>query len=473
MRTPAKLVAAGAILFLALQLVRPGIPTAPATAEVQAPPEVKRILEKDCYSCHSDQRRLSWFDQIVPGYWLVRHDILTAREHLNFSTLGSKPAAAQKATLYEAVNMVQLGAMPLPSFTRLHPEAKVTPEELAVLKAYLAPWTPALVYSGVPAAAVSSAAPTPLATVQPEFDGFPFDPTFESWKPISTTDRGDNNTFRFILGNDIAVKAADSGNISPWPDGTRFAKIAWPQETGIDGLIHPGKFIQVEFMVKDAQRYKDTEGWGWGRWRGLDLKPYGTDARFVNECTTCHLPVHGNDYVYTLPITEAPITPATPNHDEVVNHDAAALPPDLPYQPLGWGAITMLVGPTAHTMATLYGNDAAMQARGAYPAGAVLALVTWVQRDDPHWFGARIPAAAQSVEFVKVAAAGQSNSYRRFTDIGEDHPSGQSGGRTGKLCAGARPRKAAVATCVFYPKNYFSRKHSAKSHVKPLNHLTI
>ena len=83
---------------------------------------------------------------------------------------------------------------------------------------------------------------------------------FESWKPISITDRGDNNTFRFILGNEIAVKAAQSGNISPWPDGTRFAKIAWQQEPGPDGLVHPGKFVQVELMLKNAQRYKDTEG---------------------------------------------------------------------------------------------------------------------------------------------------------------------------------------------------------------------
>src|SRR5579875_1082707 len=104
MRMFGKLIIAGAVVFGVLQLVRPGIPVKPATAEVQATPEVEHILEKDCYSCHSDQRRLSWFDQIVPAYWLVRHDILTAREHLNFSTLGSEPATAQKATLYEAVN---------------------------------------------------------------------------------------------------------------------------------------------------------------------------------------------------------------------------------------------------------------------------------------------------------------------------------------------------------------------------------
>ena len=76
----------------------------------------------------------------------------------------------------------------------------------------------------------------------------------------------------------MAVRAAQTGDISPWPDGARFAKIAWQQEMGADGLVHPGKFIQVELMVKNASDYKDTEGWGWGRWRGLDLKPYGNDA---------------------------------------------------------------------------------------------------------------------------------------------------------------------------------------------------
>jgi hypothetical protein len=431
MRRLGKLIVAGVFVFALLQLVRPSIPVKPATAELQAPPEIKHILEKDCYSCHSDQRRLSWFDYIVPAYWLVRQDVLTAREHVNFSTLGSKPPAAQKATLYEAVNMIQLGAMPLPRFVQLHPDAKVTPEGLATLKAYLAPWTPS------PSPSVSAQgtsdtksghapevpAPVSLATVPPEFDGFPFDASFESWKPVSTTDRGDNNTFRFILGNDVAVRAAQTGNISPWPDGARFAKIAWQQELGADGLVHPGKFVQVELMLKDAQRYKETEGWGWGRWRGAELKPYGADAHFVNECTGCHRPMSGNDYVYTLPISMAKVS-----REEAVNNAAAALPASLPYQPLSWSAITMYVDPKTHMTATLYGNDAAMQAsrtapsdgaKGpAYAAGAVLALVTWGQRDDPHWFGARIPDAPQTVEFVQVAGGRQPAGYRRFSGPG-------------------------------------------------------
>jgi heme-binding protein/cytochrome P460 len=424
MRFLGKLAVAGVAVFALLQLIRPGIPTKPATAEIQAPPEIRSILDKDCYSCHSDQRRLSWFDKIVPGYWLVRSDILTARQHLNFSTIGSKPAAAQRATLFEAVSMVQLGAMPLPQFALLHPEARVTPAELTALKKYLAPWA-TLPPTADASAAIPTGAPVSLAAVKPELNGLPFEPTFKTWKPISTTDRGDNNSFRFILGNDIAFKAAQSGNISPWPDGARFAKIAWQQQLGPDGLVHPGNFIQVEFMVKNATLYKNTQGWGFGRWRGLDLKPYGEDAHFTNECTGCHQPMRPNDYVYTLPITAV-----TLDHTDVVN-TAAALAANLPWQPLTWNPITMYVDPKTHTTATLYGNDPATQATQtsganipAYPAGAILALVTWTQRADPHWFGARIPDAPQSVEFIQVAASGQPASYRHFTGtaLTEDHP---------------------------------------------------
>jgi len=401
-------VVALAVSLLALQFMRPAITDKPATAEIQVPQDVREVLDRSCYSCHSDQRRLSWFDQIVPAYWIVRYDVLRARARLDFSTLGAQPVATQRAALFEAINMVRLGTMPLPQFTAVHPDAKVSSEDLKTLETYLAPWS-----SAPQAAEVSihagAAAKVSFTSVEPEFNGLPIDPDFENWKPISTTDRGDNNSLRLILANDIAFKATQTGNISPWPNGSRLAKIAWQQELGPDGLIHPGKFIQVELMVKAASDYKTTAGWGWGRWRGLDLKPYGRDSAFVKECTGCHMPVRGDDDVYTLPITTA-----QPPGVELVNHRAAALPSDLPLQPLGWNAITMYVDPRDHETAMLVGNDVAIKAvhlmtggskSPVYPDGAVLALVTWAQRDDPHWFGGRIPDMPLSVEFVEIGSA--------------------------------------------------------------------
>jgi hypothetical protein len=80
----------------------------------------------------------------------------------------------------------------------------------------------------------------------------------------------------------------------------------------------------------------------------------------------------------------------------------------LPYPVLEWKAITTVVDRGAGTAGTLFGNDAAVgagRAGVAYPAGAVLGLVTWRQREDPHWFGARIPGEVVSVEFVEVGTA--------------------------------------------------------------------
>jgi Cytochrome P460/Haem-binding domain len=434
LKLAAKFAIAFVAVFAVLQFVHPGIPPHPPAAEIQVPPQIHQILQNDCYSCHSDQPHLAWFDQIEPGYWLVRKDILAARQHLDFSALGSEPASAQKSALYEGVNMIQLGAMPLPQFLAVHPEARVSASDLAAFKAYLTPWTslpPAAPALATTFASGAFVAPTPLQSVSPEFNGLAFDPSFENWKPISFTDRGDNNTSRFILGNDVAIRAVESGQISPWPDGARLAKIAWKQETGSDGLIYPGDFVQVELMIKDAKKYAGSGGWGWGRWRGFDLKPYGANAQFVDECTTCHLPVKGDDFVYTLPITTAhsPIL-------EDVNNRAAALPASLPWQPLRWTPITLFVDRQARTMSTLFGNPLAVNSlSGAhglgagelepvYPPGAVLALVTWAQRDDPHWFGARIPDTPVSVEFLIVGSQ-KPASYRRFDGRGlsESHPS--------------------------------------------------
>ncbi|HEY3707358.1 MAG TPA: cytochrome P460 family protein [Terracidiphilus sp.] len=429
MRPSLKRALACAGVFLAAQLYRPATPFSAPANEVQAPEQVKQVLRNRCYACHSNERRLAWFDYVNPAWLVARHDILTAREHLNFSTLGSKPPAAQKAALYESVNMIQLGAMPLPAYRWAHPGAQPTTEELATLKAYLAPWTtapdqPAHVAStlGVKTdaapAAVSPALRKAITAVRPEWNGLALDTSFESWKPLSFTDRGDNNTFRFVLGNDVAVKAAREGKIAPWPDGARFAKIAWQQQVGPDGLIHPGKFVQVEMMEKGQKRYKDALGWGWGRWRGLDLKPYGENSQFVNECSSCHLPMRGADFVYTLPITGG-----NTDRQDIVNAMAAAIPARVPVRPLEWSAITLLVDPKQRTIAALMGNDIALKAVNAradspiaplYPAGAELALVTWTEREDPHWFGGRIPSVVRSVEVVQAGAPGTLPVYTRY-----------------------------------------------------------
>jgi hypothetical protein len=293
------------VAFLAIQFIRPQLTNPPVTAELQTSPEVKEILKTSCYSCHSNETKLPWFDQIAPAYWIVVKDVNDGRKQLNFSEIGRLPAAQQRGILFEAVSNIQMGVMPLPSYLRVHPHAAVTAEQLAVLKAYLSP----------PAMATAAATDTAdadysnwihagdvSAHVHPAPNGIAFLRDYKNWKTISSTERFDNNSMREILGNDVAVKAIAEDQIHPWPDGTVFAKVAWLDQPDGKGLVRTGAFYQVEFMIRDSKKYASTLGWGWARWRGADLKPYGKDASFTGECVNCHRPLRSTNYVFTSPI---------------------------------------------------------------------------------------------------------------------------------------------------------------------------
>jgi hypothetical protein len=79
----------------------------------------------------------------------------------------------------------------------------------------------------------------------------------------------------------------------------------------------------------------------------------------------------------------------------------------LPANPFKWKIISSAIDPQTSTMSTLYGNDDAVRyarsnAKHDYPPGSQLALVAWTRRDDPRYFGAKIPDHLKSIEFVLI-----------------------------------------------------------------------
>lgn len=130
--------------------------------------------------------------------------------------------------------------------------------------------------------------------------GIAYPEGWQNWALIAVSHRTDNNTIRSILGNDIAVKAARSGETNPWPEGTIIGKVVW-KDTELNDwktATAPGKFVHAEFMFKDSKKYSGTYNWGWARWVGLDQKPFEKGAQV---CITCHTPVKNRDWVFTDP----------------------------------------------------------------------------------------------------------------------------------------------------------------------------
>src|SRR5690606_20182565 len=138
--------------------------------------------------------------------------------------------------------------------------------------------------------------------VKPAPNGIRFIPDYRNWMAISTTDRFDNGTIRIIFANKKAVAAIRNKQTNPWPDGSIFAKVLWKQKISPQGIVTTGEFIHVEYMIKDAEKYAATQGWGWARWKGDKLTPHGKSATFVNSCINCHKPVRDNDNVFTKPL---------------------------------------------------------------------------------------------------------------------------------------------------------------------------
>src|SRR5437588_5618387 len=94
------------VIFIGLQFVRPQIIHPPVTDDLQAPADVKAILKRACYDCHSNETHLRWYDRVSPVYWRVAAHIKAGREGLNFSEWNKLAPADQKAKLWESVNQI-------------------------------------------------------------------------------------------------------------------------------------------------------------------------------------------------------------------------------------------------------------------------------------------------------------------------------------------------------------------------------
>ncbi len=123
---------AGAVL-LALQLVPVPRTNPPVTGEIDAPPDVKAVLRRSCWDCHSNETVWPWYAKVAPVSFLVSRDTVQGRKHLNFSEWSSYSPTRQKKKLEETAKEVDEGEMPMAIYLPMHPEAKLSAADKALL----------------------------------------------------------------------------------------------------------------------------------------------------------------------------------------------------------------------------------------------------------------------------------------------------------------------------------------------------
>ena len=130
----------GALVLLlaaaAIQMVPVDRTNPPVVSDVDAPAEVKEVLRRACYDCHSNQTDWPWYSHVAPLSWFVADHVRVGRKDLNFSEWPAFDRELQELAKADIREQVAGGTMPLTSYTWLHPEARLTDAEREVIVAW-------------------------------------------------------------------------------------------------------------------------------------------------------------------------------------------------------------------------------------------------------------------------------------------------------------------------------------------------
>lgn len=133
-----------AIVFIAIQFVPVAWNTSEVTSkddfiEVTNPPrKIANLLKTSCYDCHSNNTVYPWYDRVAPVSWWVADHVAEGKSELNFSEWNSYSEKRKNHKLKEIVEETEERKMPLDSYLIMHGDAKLSEEEIAELKNWIA-----------------------------------------------------------------------------------------------------------------------------------------------------------------------------------------------------------------------------------------------------------------------------------------------------------------------------------------------
>lgn len=127
------------ILLAGIQFIRPARNTGQAagpqelSAVYPVPQDAYAILQHSCYDCHSNHTDYPWYTNIQPLGWWLQHHVNEGKEELNFSEFGTFTKKRKLHKLEEVAEQIEHQEMPLSSYTLMHKNAKLSPEQAALL----------------------------------------------------------------------------------------------------------------------------------------------------------------------------------------------------------------------------------------------------------------------------------------------------------------------------------------------------
>ncbi|MEQ1760470.1 MAG: heme-binding domain-containing protein [Vicinamibacterales bacterium] len=124
------------VIAITIQAVPVTRDNPPVTGTVDAPTPIAATLRRACFDCHSNETVWPWYSRVAPASWLVARDVHEGRQHLNFSTWTSLNSSDRRKIAGEIAEEVEKGAMPPGIYTPLHPEARLSLQDISAVVAW-------------------------------------------------------------------------------------------------------------------------------------------------------------------------------------------------------------------------------------------------------------------------------------------------------------------------------------------------
>ena len=93
------------------------------------PSGVAMVLKKACYDCHSNRTSYPWYSRVQPVAQYLDGHVRDGKSELNLDEFMTYSLRKRQHKLVSIREQVEEGQMPLSSYTWMHPEARLTPEE--------------------------------------------------------------------------------------------------------------------------------------------------------------------------------------------------------------------------------------------------------------------------------------------------------------------------------------------------------
>lgn len=117
------------LILIGIQFIPVNKTNPPERGDPPGSPEVRALLRRACYDCHSNETVWPWYAPIAPASLLIGRDVKEGRKEVNFSTWEKYDEKRKARKLKEIAKQVGGGDMPLFYYTPLHPDAKLSRAE--------------------------------------------------------------------------------------------------------------------------------------------------------------------------------------------------------------------------------------------------------------------------------------------------------------------------------------------------------